>query len=108
MAAITPYKNIPNFTQNIPNKVVDALSNGLPILSTLHGEVEFLLKKYNAGFTYNNENELYMAINELLSSKETILTMSENAKKLYHDKFDFEKNYNELVMNLKTIANSNG
>ena len=34
---LAPYKNYKDFELSIPNKIYDALSNGLPILTPLHG-----------------------------------------------------------------------
>ena len=43
VATIAPYINIENFLNNIPNKIVDSLALGLPILSPLEGEVGELI-----------------------------------------------------------------
>ena len=42
--AIAPYKKMNNFKDNIPNKIIDYISFGLPILSPLKGEVATLIK----------------------------------------------------------------
>ena len=63
--AIAPYKNYKNFIDNIPNKIIDYLSYGLPILSPLRGEVESLIKTKQLGMSYleNSGDSLMLSIN---------------------------------------------
>ena len=44
--AIAPYKNTFDFQLNIPNKFYDAMLHGKPIITSLTGEAENLLKNY--------------------------------------------------------------
>ena len=56
IATIAPYKNTNNFIVNIPNKIIDALSLKLPILSPLKGEVRKLINNYEVGFSYKEDS----------------------------------------------------
>ena len=56
--AIAPYKNLNNFKDNIPNKIIDYISFGLPILSPLNGEVASLIKKKKIGMSYKDGSSI--------------------------------------------------
>ena len=98
-ASLIPYKNIENFTLNIPNKVIDAFAHGLPIITTLTGEVENLVEKENVGFACNANTgrNMYDAMKSLLDNNEMRDGMSERALKLYESRFSFTKVYGGLV-----------
>ena len=58
IASLAPYKNIENFTLNIPNKIVDSLLLGLPILSPLQGEVAKLIKENEVSFITGSAGDI--------------------------------------------------
>jgi len=103
IASLAPYKNIENYIINIPNKIVDALILGLPILSPLEGEVKNLIKTHQVGFSYNEKNDLSECIQTLLDSQEIQDKMSKNVKKLYNSEFEFNKVYNQMVTDLEEM-----
>ena len=107
IATIAPYKNTDNFTANIPNKIIDALSLKLPILYPLTGEVKSLIDTYEVGFTYkeNSGEELFEIILKLNSDVNLQNKLSENLASLYEERFSYEKNYENLVNHLEKIAN---
>lgn len=106
IATIAPYKNTDNFTANIPNKIIDALSLKLPILSPLKGEVKSLIDAYEVGFTYkeNSGEELFELILKLNSDVNLQYKLSENLASLYVERFSYEKNYENLVNHLEELA----
>ena len=106
LATLAPYKNVKNFTLNIPNKIVDSLMLGLPILSPLKGEVAALIKSNKVGFTYSDNISLSDCIQSLLNNNKLQKKMSENAKKLYDKEFEFSKVYNGLVSHLESMASN--
>lgn len=105
-ASLAPYVNIDNFTMNIPNKIVDALSLGLPILCPLQGEVASLISKHDVGLRYGTDTckSLHDCIMMLMQDKELQQTMSNNARKLYEEQFSFEMVYGGLVKHLEKLA----
>jgi glycosyltransferase involved in cell wall biosynthesis len=105
LASLAPYKNIDNFIVNTPNKIVDSILLGLPILSPLKGEVATLIKDHNVGFTYDEDLPLSDCINNLIIDDKLQKKMSSNAKKLYDDEFEFNKVYDGLVHHLEYMAN---
>jgi len=104
IATLAPYKNVENFTLNIPNKIVDSLMFGLPILSPLKGEVKSLISDNKVGFTYDDKNTLASCIQTLVADSKLHGEMSINAKNLYKDKFEFNKVYDGLVNHLESMA----
>lgn len=107
-ASLAPYLNTSNFTVNIPNKVIDAMSLGLPILSPLKGEVASLISDHKIGMRYGIDTgrTLYECILALIQDTELQRTMSQNAKALYTNLFSFEKVYGSFVRHLEKMASS--
>ena len=105
-AAMTPYRNIDNFTKNLPNKVIDALSLGLPILSPLQGEVASLIANHGVGLRYGTDSEktLVQCIEALMDNPVLRQQMPKNALNLYQEKFSFEMVYGGLVKHLEMLS----
>jgi len=96
---IAPYKNIDNFTMNLPNKILDSLFLGKPILTPLLGEVENLVLTNSVGMLYESGNypTLATCITKLMDTPNLLAEYSANANKLYEDKYTNEKVYGELA-----------
>lgn len=107
-AALAPYLNIENFTRNIPNKIVDALSLGLPIFSPLQGEVARLINDHGVGMRYGTDTgkSLYACIQALVNDSKLQLNMSQKARQLYAEHFSFGMVYDGLVKHLEKLASS--
>jgi len=105
-ASIAPYRNISNFVDNLPNKILDSLALGLPILSPLKGEVFRLINTYKVGFSYssNTENSLINNIKCLVNDPALSLEMRENAKYLYAHCFEYDHVYKEFVNHIEFLA----
>ena len=109
LAVLAPYRSSENFVNNLPNKVVDALSYGKPILTGLQGEVEALIKDHQVGLFYgDDETSLEHCIEILLSDKQLLTNIEANASKLYHDRFEFNQVYKGLVAHLEDLAKAEG
>ena len=106
-AYIAPYKNKDDFMKSIPNKIIDAIKFGIPLLSSLRGEVEELIKKNKIGFFYHDQKSLVNAIYILVNNINLHKKISNNAKKLYQHKFEFNKVYSRLIKNLENIKKTN-
>jgi len=105
--AIAPYLNIDNFKNNLPNKIIDSLSLGLPILSPLEGEVKKLINENKVGLSYDktDNNNLYCCINQMISNKDMLNTFSENSLKIYKKNFHFKTVYPLFVKHLEKTSN---
>ncbi|MBI5900175.1 MAG: glycosyltransferase family 4 protein [Rhodocyclales bacterium] len=106
IASLNPYRNIENFILNMPNKVVDALANGLPIVTSLTGVVQRMVEDEAVGFACTMEpgRDWYSAISRLLSDTDLQAAMSVRARALYDRRFAFEKVYGALVSHLESLA----
>lgn len=104
-ASLIPYVNIENFQLSLPNKTLDALSLGLPIFSSLQGEVANLISNHNVGMSYGKdfEKSLVQCIELLLENPLLIEQMTKNALDLYEKKFSFEIVYGDLVRHLEML-----
>lgn len=104
--ALIPYKNIDNFTLNTPNKVLDAFAYGLPIITSLTGELQNLIESEEVGFSCNKSTgrDLYDAMKLLLDNADAQFAMSRRALELFESRFSFEKVYSELVFALQRMA----
>ena len=97
IATLAPYRNTSDFQMSIPNKIIDSLYFGLPIITSLKGEVEKIIKKYNVGYfcdcNFTWDDQISSCLND--SIKRDLL--SNNARKLYEDKFTSDIVYGEFV-----------
>ncbi|SPD74603.1 putative Glycosyltransferase-like protein [uncultured Desulfobacterium sp.] len=105
-AALAPYLCKENFIMNIPNKIIDALSLGLPVLSPLQGEVAKLITEHGVGMCYGADTgkSLYDCILALMQDAALRKRISLAAHSLYLGRFSFDKVYGSLVKHLEILS----
>ncbi len=105
-ATLIPYVNTENFQLSLPNKSIDSLSFGLPILSPLQGEVANLIETYNVGLRYgsNSGKSLIECIERIIADPDLQRKMSTNAFNLYKRKFSYTIVYTSLVKHLEYLS----
>jgi glycosyltransferase involved in cell wall biosynthesis len=105
-AFIAPYRNVRGFDISIPNKIVDAMSMGLPVVAPLRGEVEALIAKDGVGLTYSEGSgaSLHERLARLLDDEPSRLKMKAAATRVYETRFTYEKVYGKLVEHLEALA----
>jgi SAM-dependent methyltransferase/glycosyltransferase involved in cell wall biosynthesis len=110
IGAIAPIQNIESFQKSIPNKIIDALSLGLPILCPLQGEVAALIAEHGVGMRYGTDTgkSLHDCILALMQDTSLQQSMSVNARVLYKERFSFEMVYGGLVRHLERLAKKPG
>lgn len=108
IAALAPYRDSEDFRLSIPNKVLDALSLGLPVLSGLSGEVAKLLTNEHVGVRYDAQEPRSLAdgIEELVRNRMRAHTMGRAARALYESRYHHDKIYGQLVQHLERLAMS--
>lgn len=106
LAALAPYKNTKNFVMSVPNKVIDSLSLGLPILSPLEGEVANLIDWHGVGLGYGERTGKTLAecIELLVANPDLQSSLSERTQALYRSNFEFNMVYEGLVNHLEVLA----
>lgn len=88
--AIAPIKNISDYLISYPNKFLDYLNLGLPVITSLNGIVGDLIKKNNLGSVYS-ENiplDLYKKLEEHFEDKHMHSTQRKNIKYIWETQFN--------------------
>lgn len=88
---LAPY--IANARMSLPNKPFEYFAGGLPVVSTLTGELESLLSQNRCGLTYdaNSVKELTSILRELHKNPGQTLKMGRNARALLESEFTVEQ-----------------
>jgi glycosyltransferase involved in cell wall biosynthesis len=105
---LAPYIDTVDFQSSIPNKIIEYLSAGLPVVSSLRGQVSDLLEEYNCGSTYDGKiaGDLVDTIVRLYEDTGARDRMSKNAARLFEKRFTAEKVYSEMIDYLVAVYNS--
>lgn len=108
LGSLAPIQNIESFQKSLPNKIIDALSLGLPILCPLQGEVASLIAEHGVGLRYGTDSgkTLHDCIQDLIKDSALQKRMSQKARALYADQFSFDMVYGGLVKHLEKLANA--
>jgi glycosyltransferase involved in cell wall biosynthesis len=104
--SLAPTKSRLDFERSIPNKFVDSLRLGKPIVSSLGGTSADLINRTKTGFVYKSEivNDLLNKLLAAFQDFDLISEMSKAAEELYNKEFDSNKIYRELVAHLDFLA----
>lgn len=103
---LAPYRSTEDFTISIPNKPIEYMSAGLPVVSSLKGTLQELLSKHKTGVTYENGNvdSLFHVLCDLYDQPEKLEDISKNAYALFKERFVAEKVYSNMCDYLEQIA----
>jgi glycosyltransferase involved in cell wall biosynthesis len=103
---LVPYQSTIDFRLSIPNKAIEYLSAGLPVISSIQGVLQSFLATHDCGVTYENlsPDGLVEAISSLRSEPARLRRMSENATAVYEQMFVAEKVYAEMAEHLESIV----
>ena len=103
--SLSPYKSIPNYNLNIPNKILDYISMGLPIVTPVSGCTKSLIKNHNLGWSYEPENKISLAnlLKEVILNHHTISAKAKNCIELYRIKYDFEIAYSQIASQITDL-----
>lgn len=103
---LAPYRSTKDFVISIPNKAIEYMAGGLPVISSLKGTLQELLSKHEAGATYENNNpgSLFSLLCDLYDYPEKLAIMSKNSHALFKERFVAEKVYSNMCEYLEEIA----
>jgi glycosyltransferase involved in cell wall biosynthesis len=104
---IVPLKSRVDFIKAIPNKAIEYLSYGIPILTSLSGDLQNFIDKNKVGLFYNNQSELKNHILRLKSDQHLLDELSNNASKIFLNKFDFSKNFESIKNHFISLIDKN-
>jgi glycosyltransferase involved in cell wall biosynthesis len=103
---LAPYHAEESFTHSLPNKSLEYLSAGLPIVASLPGALRDLLDKNECGLTYANgdANALEVHLRRLMSDPAGQKRMGANALALFSRRFSAEQVYSGMIDHLQALA----
>ena len=107
--ALAPIAPHPDFAMSVPNKFYDAMSKGLPIVTSLTGAAGELVESHNIGRVYGGrwKPSLRTVLAELEGAPDEISAMSRNALDLYSSEYSYETVYGSAVRHLESLASRN-
>lgn len=94
-----------NFRHVLPNKPIEYLSAGLPVLSSTRGALERILTEDECGMTYDGRNpeELCRVLEGLIARPSVRDQMSANATHAFMQKFSADRVYGDMVDHLTHV-----
>ena len=96
--------------QGVPNKVIEYMSAGLPVLCSLPGEARELLESNGCGVYYaaGNADSFAVALGGLLSSPALRREMGQLSKTLFEQRFSSDVVYGQMADDLEQLAKAWG
>jgi glycosyltransferase involved in cell wall biosynthesis len=106
LAGIAPYLNEKSFTLSIPNKAIEYMAGGLPILTCLSGELQKIIYKHECGLYWKegSVDELVGVVEVISTNKMLREKMAFNSSKLFKDEFVAGKIYGRLIDHLQLVV----
>jgi glycosyltransferase involved in cell wall biosynthesis len=97
-------------SQSLPNKPFEYMAAGLPILSSLRGELSEMIAAEGIGLQYESEDagSLAMQIQHLVSHSEERLKIGRRARAVFEQRFNADIVYAGLIKHLVTVASVGG
>lgn len=88
----------------MPNKVFTYLSGGVPILSSLSGELDAFLADEGVGLTCRDADALANAIDSLWKDESSRVAMSSRARNMFYDRYEAKRLYGHYADLVEQIA----
>jgi glycosyltransferase involved in cell wall biosynthesis len=103
---IAPYRLLPDFEMSIPNKFFDAMSQGLPIVTSISGTAGRLVEENQIGFTFDirDSSSLHSILSKALMAPQVLAEMSVRSQQLFQNHFTYEQVYGALTKHLESLA----
>lgn len=106
---LAPYIDEPDFQASIPNKFLDAFAHGLPIVTSISGDVGRLVTDEDVGIHYGPAGpSLTQALVDLQTDAVGWQRRAANARSLYDSRFSYDIVYGALVRHLERLARGDG
>lgn len=104
-AALIPYRPEAAFLLSIPNKTFDALGAGVPILTSLGGELGDLISRERVGFRYGRGSASLESRLAAIATDDSLReSLSAQARQLYECQYSFEKVYGDLCSKIESAV----
>lgn len=100
----------PSAPQGLPNKVFEFMSAGLPILSSLEGETQDLLRTHRIGHSYRagDPADFLRVVNAVLADPEELRAMAQRSKHTFEQHFAPDQVYSNLVQFIEETGAATG
>lgn len=105
-AGLAPYRNHVGFMGNLPNKPIEYLAGGLPVVSSLTGYLADFLKREGCGVIYpeGNARALRDTLVRFLDNPDLLKFMANNARRVFADQFEASKVYGGMIDYLQEVS----
>ena len=106
VVGLLPYRNRWDFVGHMPNKPIEYLAGGLPVVSGLAGSLGELLVKERCGLVYEegDPRALADALIRFFEKSGVSTNMSKNAVEVFETRFSADVVYNSYIEASKRIA----
>lgn len=103
---LAPYINHIGFASNLPNKPIEYLAGGLPILSSLRGYLEGFLEQFGCGVTYEEGNaaSLRDLVVQIRDNSQLAQEMAKNAEIAFKGRFEADAVYGAMIQYLEEVV----
>jgi len=90
-------------SENFPLVLLEAMASGLPVISTRWRGIPSVVEENVNGFLHDPRDieQLQHCIQKFIDSPDLLPTMGVNAKRIYSEKFTFEKHRDQIVRILR-------
>ena len=101
---LAPYRG--GAQMSLPNKPFEYMAGGLPVVSSLQGELQELLEKHRCGLTYRAGDvaSLQHSLERLRNEADLRESMSRNGRDLYERSFRSDRVYGAMTTHLETVV----
>jgi glycosyltransferase involved in cell wall biosynthesis len=105
---LAPYRASENFAMNLPNKLAEYLSAGLPIITSAGGYLAQKLNEHGCGIGYRpgDVDRFVSIVRELSDDRANLVSLAKNAIALYESQFVAEKVYGDYAEYLAKVASA--
>ena len=103
---LAPYIISEDFEMSLPNKFIDAMAYGKPMVTSLNGYAREILEDMGIGlhFSLYDANAFEMVIRKFYQNRDTLIEMSQRAKEVYAKRFNQKIVYENLVKSLEELS----
>lgn len=91
---------------SVPNKVFEYMAAGLPVISSLQGEMAELIAAHDVGTSYTSgdSDALFKTVVTLAKNPALRWRQCDNARRLFEERFSAERVYGELARHVEEVA----
>jgi len=105
---VAAYWSHSGYVGNLPNKPIEYLAGGLPVVTCLSGFLSDFITEHRCGFSYDAEDpgSLARLIQRLAGNRQQLQNASKNAREIFQRSFDVNVVYDSMVGYLEDIVAS--